>query len=193
MDNIEIERAIKKTLDKQRYEHTLGVMYTSAALAMCHGYDMESAITAGLLHDCAKAIPNSEKVSLCKKYNISYTEIEEKNPGLLHAKLAEYMAQEMYGVSDTNILSAIRFHTTGRPDMNLLEKIVFIADYIEPHRDTAPNLIQIRKMAFSDINKCICYITRDTLTYLRENHIPIDTLTEETYRFYSIYEDTLSE
>ena len=80
-------KKLKKHLDEERYVHTLGVMYTAAALAMAHGCDLEKAQTAGLLHDCAKSIPNEKKLKLCEKKNIPVSEIEEKAPFLLHSKL----------------------------------------------------------------------------------------------------------
>ena len=77
-----IKKEVKLHLDSDRYEHTLGVMYTAASLAMCYGEDIEKAMTAGVLHDCAKGIPNSKKIKLCEKYQIEVTESEKKNPEL---------------------------------------------------------------------------------------------------------------
>ena len=76
------KKEVKLHLDSDRYEHTLGVMYTAASLAMCYGEDIEKAMTAGVLHDCAKGIPNSKKIKLCEKYQIEVTESEKKNPEL---------------------------------------------------------------------------------------------------------------
>ena len=92
------EKKLKKYLDKDRYIHTLGVMYTAAALAMAHDYDMEQAQMAGLLHDCAKCIPNKKKLKICKKQNIGISSIEKNNPFLLHAKLGAYIAKEKYQI-----------------------------------------------------------------------------------------------
>ena len=85
-DLIKIQEKLQKKLTPDRYQHTLGVMYTCAALAMCHGCNLERAMVAGLLHDCAKCIPNDKKISICEKNNIAITEAERKNPSLLHAK-----------------------------------------------------------------------------------------------------------
>ena len=84
-DLIKIQEKLQKKLTPDRYQHTLGVMYTCAALAMCHGCNLERAMVAGLLHDCAKCIPNDKKISICEKNNIAITEAERKNPSLLHA------------------------------------------------------------------------------------------------------------
>lgn len=175
---------LKKTLDKDRYEHTLGVMYTSAAMAMRYNADVEKALLAGLLHDCAKCIPGQKKLKLCKKYHLTVSEAEHDNPGLLHAKLGAFLASAKYHVKDREILNAIASHTTGRPRMSLLEKIVYIADYIEPGRQNLPNMEVVRKLAFEDINECLYRILNDSLTYLKSRDIVIDFMTEETYNYY---------
>ena len=131
-----LQKHMKEELSADRFEHTLGVMYTAESLAMRYGADMTKAAVAGLLHDCAKCIPNSQKLKMCKKHDIEITEMEEQNPSLLHAKLGAYMAKKAYGVEDEEILSAIRWHTTGKPDMSLLDIIIYMADYIEPYMDS---------------------------------------------------------
>lgn len=184
MKRKEIEKQLKKELDKERFTHTMGVMYTAAALAMAHGADMDQALYVGLLHDCAKCIPNEEKLSLCEKYQISISDAERKSPSLLHAKLGAYFAKSIYGIEDEVILHAIKVHTTGEPGMNLLDKIIYIADYIEPNRDQAPNLTAIRKLAFQDLDKTMEKILSDTLQYLTEKGGEIDPLTNETYQYF---------
>lgn len=184
MKRKEIEKQLKKELDKERFTHTMGVMYTAAALAMAHGADMDQALYAGLLHDCAKCIPNEEKLSLCEKYQISISDAERKSPSLLHAKLGAYFAKSIYGIEDEVILHAIKVHTTGEPGMNLLDKIIYIADYIEPNRNQAPNLTAIRKLAFQDLDKTMEKILSDTLQYLTEKGEEIDPLTNETYQYF---------
>lgn len=179
-----IQEKLCKKLDDRRYQHTLGVMYTCAALAMAHGADLYKAQLAGLLHDCAKCVPNKKKVRLCKKHKISVTLFEEENPFLLHAKLGAHFARKKYGVEDEEVLSAIRCHTTGRPAMTVLEKIVFIADYIEPMRDTAPRLDEIRHLAFKDLDRCVYEILKDTLGYLQQSPRKIDLTTERAYAYY---------
>ena len=181
----EIKKIIKKKLDKDRYQHTLGVAYTASALAMCYEYDCEKAFLAGILHDCAKCIPNEDKYSLCKKYRIELDDTEKENPYLIHAKLGAYIAEHDYGIDDQEILDSIRTHTTGSPDMSLLQKIIFTADYIEPNRCLAPNLSEIRHMAFSSLDTAIIEILKDTLDYLYTKDHPIDPMTRLTYEFYT--------
>lgn len=188
MEHKEIRKKLKKKLDKGRYEHTKGVMYTAGCLAMAHGYSVETAMLAGLLHDCAKCIPNPEKIELCKKNDIPISSVEYDNPHLLHAKLGALIAEKDFGITDPLILHAIRVHTTGCPDMSTLDKIIYIADYIEPGRDKAPNLEHVRVLAFQDLNACMAEILHDTLKYLSSHGGPFDPVTKLTYQYYKPYQ-----
>ena len=184
MDNKYIEQLrtqVKDALrtDNMRYQHTLGVANTSACLAMCHGADMNKAYIAGLLHDCAKCVPDDVKIAECEQFGLPISDIEFESPYLLHSKLGAYYAAHKYNVEDDEICSAIQWHTTGKPAMTLLEKIVFIADYIEPYRNKAANLDDIRHMAFTDID-----MADDTLSYIRKTGRNIDTQTVDTYEYY---------
>lgn len=189
MNYAERKKKLKKALDKERFEHTLGVMYTASCLAMAHGVDMEDARLAGLLHDCAKCIPNDEKIALCEKNQILITPIEYENPSLLHAKLGELLAEKEYEVTNPDILHAISVHTTGEPNMSMLDKVVYIADYIEPNRDKAPNLDLVRELAFRDLNACMAQILHDTLNFLSGRKGSIDPATQITYEFYKQYRE----
>ena len=179
-----IRRKLIAELDKERYEHTLGVMYTAASMAMCHGADVEQALLAGLLHDCAKCIPGENKIKMCEKYHLNVSEVERENPSLLHAKLGAYLAAKKYHVRDRDILNAIASHTTGRPDMSTLEKIIYIADYMEPGRDELPNMAEVRRLAFHDLDGCLYRILKDSLAYLKTRDMTIDPMTEKTYGYY---------
>lgn len=179
-----IKKKLRHHLDEERYEHTLGVMYTAAALAMANCIDIEKALIAGLLHDCAKCIPGEKKIRLCEKYGLLVSEAEKRNSGLLHAKLGAYLAATKYKIEDSEVLDAICYHTTGRPNMTLLDKIVYIADYIEPNRCEAPNLEEARRLAFVDINACLYLILKDSLEYLKTKSTAIDSMTAETFQYY---------
>lgn len=181
---IKIQKKLKKYLDEERYEHTIGVMYTCASLAMAHEYEIEDAQVAGLLHDCAKCIPNKKKLKLCEKYKLEVSDFEKTHPFLLHAKLGASIAKDKYDITDSKILSAITYHTTGKENMTKLEQIVYIADYIEPLRNKAPRLDVIRKIAFQNLDECMYEILKDTLAYLEENPKDIDVTTKDAYRFY---------
>ena len=190
MELQEIRKKLKKALEKGRYEHTKGVMYTAGCLAMAHGYSIEKAMLAGLLHDCAKCIPDDEKIDICEKKDIPITPVEYEAPDkLLHAKLGAYLAETAYGGSDPAILHAIKVHTTGEPDMSVLDKIIYIADYIEPGRDKAPNLEYVRKLAYQNLDACMAEILCDSLKYLSSRGGSIDPTTKMTYDFYKQYQE----
>ena len=177
-------RKLKKYLDQDRYEHTLGVMFTAASLAMRYGENVEEAMMAGLLHDCAKCIPSGKKLKLCDKYHLNITKSEYQNPSLLHAKLGAFLAAKKYHISNQRILDAIACHTTGKPEMTLLDKIIYIADFMEPGRCEAPNLPKVRKLAFINIDECLFRILEDSLAYLHTRDLVIDDMTEKTYLYY---------
>ena len=179
-----IKKQLSKALDHKRYEHTLAVAYTSAALAMRYDVDIQKAEVAGLLHDCAKCMDNDKKVAICEKHKIQISEAENRNKFLLHAKVGSYLASKKYHVKDDDILNAITYHTTGRPGMSLLEKIIYVADYIEPGRDHASNLSEIRKLAFIDIDQVLIKILGDILIHLKEINKEIDPMTQLTYDYY---------
>ena len=183
-DFAKIEKKLSKYLDEDRFQHTMGVMYTSACLAMVHGYDIKDAQVSGLLHDCAKCIPNKKKLKMCSEHNIPVSDFERSHPFLLHSRLGAYIAHEKYGIDDQEILSAINYHTTGRREMSLLEKIIYIADYLEPGRTELPNMADVRSLVFRDIDECLYRILKDSLVYLETKHLPIDIMTEKTYLYY---------
>ena len=183
-DFAKIEKKLSKYLDEDRFQHTMGVMYTSACLAMVHGYDVKDAQVAGLLHDCAKCIPNKKKLKMCSEHNIPVSDFELGHPFLLHARLGAYIAHEKYGIDNQEILSAINYHTTGRREMSLLEKIIYIADYIEPNRREIPGLSKIRQIVFQNIDQAICLSSERTIRYLEDNGNKIDPMTIKTYEFY---------
>lgn len=186
MNLFEMQTEVKNRLTENRFYHTLGVQTTSFSLALLYGEDYNKATCAGLLHDLAKCLKDHELLSECKKFNLSISKIEEANPYLLHGKLGAYYARLQFGIEDKDILNSITYHTTGRPDMSLLEKIVFVADYIEPNRDENrnPNLQKVRRLSFQSIDLAVLEILKSTLDYLGDNKSSIDTLTIETYNYY---------
>ncbi|MDE6388796.1 MAG: bis(5'-nucleosyl)-tetraphosphatase (symmetrical) YqeK [Lachnospiraceae bacterium] len=192
-----LRKEMEKTLVPKRYEHTLSVAYTAANLAMVHEVDIDKALIAGMLHDCAKCLSHHKQIAICEKKHIVLSEIErEDSSPLIHAKAGSILAREEYGIEDEDILNAICYHTTGRPDMSPLEKIIYIADYIEPGRKHAKqtagvsdkylyNLSQARKLAYDDLDKALCRILSDTLAYLAEKGGSVDYMTRETYEYYT--------
>lgn len=184
MTNQDIYEKLQKKLKNKRFIHTIGVAYTAANLAYRYNEDSKLAFRAGLLHDCAKYMNDEEMLKFCKKNNIEISDVEKVNPGLLHAKAGEYIARNDYGESDEGVLSAIRWHTTGRVGMSLLEKIVFVADYIEPNRNMDVELELIRQTAYSDLDKCITIIYENTLKYIKGSNKHLDPTTTSAYEYY---------
>ena len=182
----DLKKDLKREMDDSRYEHTLGVMYTSAALAMRYEYDMERAMLAGLMHDCAKCIPNAKKLKLAEKNGLEITELERNNPFMLHAKVGAMLAKVKYDIDDEEVLGAIRWHTTGKPNMNLLEKIVYVADYIE-HNRAFPGVEQARDIAQVSLDRAVAYETARTVEHLAHQGLPIYPQTLETYNAFVKY------
>ena len=177
---------LKGKINDRRLEHSYGVEYTAACLAMVHGADVEKARIAGLLHDCAKGLPTRDKLEKARKHGLPISKYEEKNPDMLHAKLGAFYARYKYDVLDEEILDAICYHTTGRPNMSLLDKIIFVADYIEPNRRMLPEMEQIRKEAFLDLDQCVIHILKNTLDYLHNTTLEMDYMTQKTYDYYVV-------
>ncbi|MBQ9885831.1 MAG: bis(5'-nucleosyl)-tetraphosphatase (symmetrical) YqeK [Lachnospiraceae bacterium] len=187
MTTDEIKELLIKDLKPSRYKHTIGVAYTAMALAMRYELPLRHTEAAGLLHDCAKCMSDDDLLKYCIDNYIELSEAELNNHALIHSKVGAVLARQKYNIENEDILDAIRFHTTGRPGMTMLEKIIFTADYIEPGRYLASRLDEIRKMAFIDIDACIYMISSDTLHYLEITGCVIDNMTKQTCEFYKEY------
>lgn len=179
-----LRKQLKSKLDPMRYEHSISVSFTCTALAMRYGIDIKQAELAGLIHDCAKRFTDSELIQKCQRHEVTLTEAEIKAPAVIHAKYGAYLAEHKYGIHDEAILSAIACHTTGKPDMTTLDKILYIADYIEPRRDKADNLPKMRYLAFQDLDKTMYEILKGTLEYLNKKGNTIDPMTKQAYEFF---------
>ncbi|SDK57709.1 putative HD superfamily hydrolase of NAD metabolism [Sarcina sp. DSM 11001] len=190
VSRVELIKTLEQELSYKRFIHTLSVAGTASSLAMCYGADLEKAETAGLLHDCAKCMDVRKMQKVCEKAGLTVSSFEADSASLLHSKAGSVLAAEKYGITDPDMINAIRYHTTGRPGMSLLEKIIFVADYIEPGRFTAKNLPLIRRLAFSDIDEALMKILYDTLVYLNSTGLVVDPMTQKTYDYYKqIFEE----
>ena len=138
-------------LKHKRIPHVLGTEQEAIRLAERYGADVEKARVAALLHDCTKKLEMPEQLALCRQYGIELDELEQKALKLLHAKTGAAIARDVYGVDD-EIYRAIWWHTTGHADMTLLEKIIYLADYIEPSRDF-PGVNDLRNCVYEDLDK----------------------------------------
>lgn len=171
---------LRSVLTPARFRHTLGVEETAIRMAMRFGADPEKAAEAALLHDCAKcSYSQQEMLDICARGGLQLDDNERNIAQILHAPAGAVLAREEYGVTDPEVLSAIRWHTTGRRGLTKLEKIVFLADAIEPYRKPYPGLEKIRELAKTDLNAAICQSARDTQTYVAARGLPLNPNTAE--------------
>ena len=179
----------KTKLKPHRWEHTLGVESTAIALARIYGEDEEKASIAALLHDTAKYLPDEESLKVLKGLDIvrQYPEVVEY-PKLYHAFVGAEMVKERFPELPEDIIDSIRYHTTGRPDMSRLEKIIFSADYIEPNRKRFPGLTEARIRMFEDLDLGVYLIFEQTDRYLSNLGETPDyfRLTKESYDFMKV-------
>lgn len=163
----EILIRLSELLSEKRYHHTLGVVEAAEKLAERYGADPESAKIAALLHDYCKDMKKEEYEFYIQKYSIPFDEIAEGNRELMHGRIARYIAEKEYQIQDQDILHSIEYHTTGRKQMSLLEKIVALADYIERGRNF-PGADEIRQLAEKDLNKALLLAMDGTIAHLIE-------------------------
>ncbi|MCI8889014.1 MAG: HD domain-containing protein [Hungatella sp.] len=179
-----LRKRLKSKLNPSRYEHSLSVSFTCICLAMRYGYPLDKAELAGLMHDCAKCYTDSEILKSCEKHKIPVSEAEQSAPAVLHARYGAWLAKKRYGIEDAEILEAIACHTTGKRDMGTLDKILYVADYIEARRDKAQNLPAMRKLAFEDLDEALYQIMKGTLDYLTKKGGRLDPMTAEAFSYY---------
>ena len=188
MKRDKIEYKLKKELDRQRFEHTLGVEQTAREMARAFGENEEKAALAGLLHDCAKCMPLSQMVKAAKHADIDPVMKESK--ALMHAVAGRCVAESVYGVQDEEVLGAIRWHTTGHANMTRLEKIIYLADVIEPNRKLYPGLEALRAQCMQDLDGAMHTALRMSLEHVREQG---KTLHPDTLAALADYEPELAQ
>jgi len=154
MNFYDIQDKMRSVLAEKRFDHSVNVAETAAKLAEHYDADVAKAKFAGILHDCAKDIDKAQAIEIFKKFGLVIDDISLNNPKLLHGPVGACMAQYEMGIVDPEILDAIWFHTTAKSNMNLLTKIIYIADFIEPSRDFE-GVEALRKLAFEDLDAAI--------------------------------------
>ncbi len=157
----------------KRFVHTMGVVEAAEELARFYGADVKKARLAALLHDCAKEYSGDKKRALCIMWGIPLDEVSDKQISITHSFLGAESARRDFGVTDEEILQAIRLHTTGGRGMTMLDKVIMLADFIEPTRDYYYGLNEIRELAFKDINKALRFGIETTIKYNEEESRPI--------------------
>lgn len=156
---------LRTSLNDHRFTHTMGVADTAVELAKKWGADAQKARIAGLLHDCAKNIPADEAIKYCKDNRVFLKDICMHEHSLIHAYLGANLAKVEYGVEDSEILTAIYYHTTGCEDMSLLTKVIYVADTVEPSR-TQAGVEQLRVAAFEDLDAALVRCIDSTVRHI---------------------------
>lgn len=173
-----IKHEIKLLLSEKRFEHSLMVEQEAVKLAGIYGLDVQKARIAAIAHDYAKSYSDEDLIKISKKYSIEIDEIQENFPQLLHGPVAACICNDKFGIIDQDILNSISNHTTGRKGMSMLEKIIYLADVIEPRR-YFPGINIIRNKALSDIDSALLSACNGTLIYITQENYLIHPLTIE--------------
>lgn|SRR5699024_6919643 len=160
-----IQDKIKEELSPHRYQHTLGVVRAALHLSRRYGVDPEKAKIAALTHDCAKMKEGEELLKLVEENNIEVDEVAKIQPSLLHGLVGSFISKKDFGIEDRDILNAIRFHTIGRSNMNTLEKIIYLADYIEDGRNF-PGVEELRKWGKKDLDYALLLAFNNSIQYI---------------------------
>lgn len=181
---------LRAVMSPKRYQHVLGVEKAAIDLAVWHHYDQTKAGLAGLLHDYAKEVSDDDFLELIDRYGLA-ADLKRWNNNIWHGLVGIYKIQEDLGLYDPDILRAIEIHTVGAADMTTLDKIVYVADYIEDNRDF-PLVARAREIAKEDLNQAVAYETANTIAFLAQKAQPIYPQTLETYNSFVKYmkEDT---
>lgn len=156
---------LQKVLNKQRYEHSLRVKDTSIELAKHYGADINKAKLAGLVHDCAKNMEDEEIINILEKYGYNIEGIYKRTPNLMHGLAGALIGKHIMGIKDEDIFNAIAYHTTGKKNMSLLEKIIYLADYIEPMRNF-PGVENLKKASYINIDEALLLSFDNTIKYV---------------------------
>jgi predicted HD superfamily hydrolase involved in NAD metabolism len=168
---------LKRMLSEKRYHHSIRVMDTCEELAVLYYADIEKCKLAGLLHDCAREIPKDDLLEIASKKGLKLGSVELCVPDLIHSHISAVLARDLFGVDDLEVLSAIRCHTTGKEEMTLVDKILFVSDFIEPERKFS-GVDEIRKMAYNDIDDALYMVLKSIIMYVveKDNRLHPDTL-----------------
>jgi predicted HD superfamily hydrolase involved in NAD metabolism len=179
MERNEALNIVKEQLTEHRYIHTVGVTHTAIKLAEKYGANVKKTELAAIFHDYAKFRPKEEMKEIIIKENMP-ADLLEHSTELWHAPVGAFLVKQEVGIDDEDILNAISYHTTGRLNMTLIEKIVFLADYIEPGRHF-PGVDEVREIAEKDLNEACMMALKNTITFLLSRQQLIYPLTVQTY------------
>ena len=172
-----IEAYLSENLSPARFKHILGVRETAVALAKRLGIDTAQAELAALLHDCAKERPDDELLALAKRHGLEADEHEQSTPGLLHGKVAPFVAAEEFAIGDETVFDAMRCHSTGAVEMGPLDQLLFVADFCEPNRPYTA-AAEVRELAGRDLETAALEVMQFKLrkTLLKKQPVHPDSL-----------------
>ena len=172
IENIDTKQIIDKLntmLKPKRLEHSINVAKCAIKLSEIYGYDKEKAYLAGLVHDCAKYFTKEQIDSYVEKYNIELDPLEVDNIALSHSIIGSFAIQDVFNIQDMDIINAVRYHTTGRENMSILEKIIFMADMIEERRNF-PGVDYLRELSFNkQLDKALITSFNNTIKFVIDN------------------------
>jgi predicted HD superfamily hydrolase involved in NAD metabolism len=179
MERNEALKIVKEQLTDHRYQHTLGVMETAISLAKKYGADEKKAETAAIFHDYAKFRPKDEMRQIIISENFPQ-DLLQYHSELWHAPAGAYLVEKEAGVKDKEVLDAITYHTSGRPGMTLLEKVIYLADYIEPGRHF-PGVEEVRALAKENLDTALIQAVKNTILFLMKKNQPVYPDSFKTY------------
>ncbi|MEK4147246.1 bis(5'-nucleosyl)-tetraphosphatase (symmetrical) YqeK [Robertmurraya sp. FSL W8-0741] len=179
MNQSEALAIVREHLTEHRYQHTIGVMETAILLARQYGADEKKAEVAAIFHDYAKFRPKEEMKQIILAEKMA-PELLQYNSELWHAPVGAFLVEKEVGIADMEILNAIKYHTSGRVGMSILEKIIYLADYIEPGRQF-PEVEEVRELANKDLQLALIKAVQNTISFLMNKNQPIFPDTFHTY------------
>lgn len=177
---VALQEYLAEKLTERRYHHVLSVKEMAIELAQCHAVDVGKTRLAALLHDCAKWMNREELYRTAARYEIHLDAVEQVTPALLHAIIGVKLAEEQFGVADTGVLEAIRWHTTGHPSMGPIAQVLYVADFAEPTR-THEGVDVVRELAYTQLSRAVHHVASYKIQHLLEKKVMIHPNTLHTY------------
>ena len=179
--NEEVRNVLKD--DEDRYWHSVSVSLTAQNLADVYGANKDNCMVAGILHDYCKCMSINEMLLMCEKYNVELSDEDKQADGCIHGFLAAKICKDKFNIND-EVYNAIYYHTCGRPNMTILEKIIYVSDFIEPLRRFRDRVEEVRKMAYINIDKAVVLSSEMGLKHLKVTNKFIHSNTQKTIEYY---------
>ncbi len=184
MEISNMQEKLKGMLSEARYEHSLGVMETAEEMARVFGEDAEKAKIAGLLHDCAKDIDKAKMVPMCEALGVELDSMKREQRSLIHADLGAKLLETEFDIFDEEIINAVKYHTLGREHMTNLEKILYLADLIEPNRKMTPEIEELKALSMQNLDCAMLYAADLAIEYIQKKHKPLHSQTLITQQYF---------